>query len=147
MSISKDSQRQVKCSDSCTRLVNPILVPTVATDDQPGPIVFSAITKKFDIATQTLHEAPAIQKTPVNSNQCNTTTENFLEASLRLSTHCKYNNDIKQWTFYSKNIGGIEVSHVLDFLSGMFDKEHAYSTSNSTKCAIATIVHIPLTIP
>ena len=34
-----------------TRLVNPILVPTVATDDQPGPIVFSAVKNKFDIAT------------------------------------------------------------------------------------------------
>ena len=31
----------------------------------------------------------------------------------------------------------------MDFLSGMFDKGHAYSIINSTKCAIATIVHIP----
>ena len=57
----------------------------------------------------------------------NNTTENILEASLRLSTHCKYNNYVKQWTSYSKNIGEIEVSHVLDFLSGVFDKGHAYS--------------------
>ena len=41
-------------------------------------------------------------------------------------------------------MGPIEVSHVLDFLSGMFDKGHAYSTINSAKCAIATIAHIPL---
>ena len=33
-----------------------VLVPKVATDDQPGPIVFSAVTKKLDIATQTLCE-------------------------------------------------------------------------------------------
>ena len=38
-------------------------------------------------------------------------------------------------------MGPIEVSHLLDFLSGMFDKEHAYSTSNSAKCVIATIAH------
>ena len=50
-----------------------------------------------------------------------------MEASLRLSTHCKYNNYVKQWTSYSKNIGEIEVSHILDFLSGVFDKGHAYS--------------------
>ena len=106
-------------------MVNPILVTTVDTDDQPRPIVFSAITKKFDIATP-----PTIQRTPVNSNQGNNTTENILEASLRLSTHCKYNNYIKQWTSYSKNIGHIEVSHVLDFPSGMFHKGHAYSTIN-----------------
>ena len=32
-------------------------------DDQPEPIVFLAVTKK--IVTQTLREAPTIQKTPV----------------------------------------------------------------------------------
>ena len=121
--MSDDSQRQVKCNDSCTRLVNPILVPTVATDDQPGPIAFSAITKKFDIATQTLCEPPIIQKTPVNSNQGNNNTEKNLEASLSLSTHCTYNNYIKQWTSSSENIVHIEVSHVLDFLSGMFTQQ------------------------
>ena len=36
----------------------------------------------------------------------------------------------------------IEVTYVLDFLSAMFDKGHAYSTSKSAKCAMATIVHI-----
>ena len=47
------------------------------------------------------------------------------------------------WASYSENIGYIEVSHALDFLSRMFDKGHAYSTINSAKCATATIVHIP----
>ena len=37
----------------------------------------------------------------------------------------------------------IKVTHVLDFLSAMFDIGHTYSTINSVKCAIATIVHIP----
>ena len=87
-----------------------------------------------------------MQKTSVNSNQGNNTIEKFVKASLRLSTHWKYNNCIKQWTSYSKNIGHIEVSHVLDFLSEMFDKGHAYSTINSAKCLIATIVHIPLSV-
>ena len=82
-----------------------------------------------------------MQKTPVNSNQSNNTTEKI--PSPRLSAYCKYNNYIKQWTSYSKNIGHIEVSHVLDFLSGMLDKGNAYSTINSAKCAIATIAHIP----
>ena len=124
-------------------MVKPILVPAVATDDQPTPSEFSAVTKKFYIATQTLREPPAMQKTPVNSNQGNNVTEKILEAAFRLSTHCKYNKYIKQWTSYSKNIGHIGVSHVLDFPSGVFDKGHAYSTINSAKCAIATIVHIP----
>ena len=144
MSISEDSQRQDKCSDNCTRLVNPILVPAVATNDQPQPIVFLAITKKFDIATQALREPLAMKKTPVNRNQGNNTTVKILEASLRLSTHCKHNNYIKQWTSYSKNKGHIEVSHALDFLSGIFDKRHAHSTNNSAKYAIATTVHYTL---
>ena len=37
----------------------------------------------------------------------------------------------------------IELTHVLDFLSTMCEKEHAYSTINSAKCAIATIIYIP----
>ena len=32
---------------------------------------------------------------------------------------------------------------LLDFLSAMFEKGHAYSTINSAKCAITTIIHIP----
>ena len=37
----------------------------------------------------------------------------------------------------------IEVTHVLDFLSAMFENELACSTINSAKCDIATIIHIP----
>ena len=44
------------------QISQPILVPTVATDDQPGPVVFVAVTKKFDIATQNLQMPPAMQK-------------------------------------------------------------------------------------
>ena len=84
------------------------------------------------------------KKTPVNSNHGNNTTEKMLETFLRISTHCKYNNYIKQWTSFSKIIGRIEVSPVLDFLSRIFGKGHAYSTINSAKCAIATIVDTPL---
>ena len=52
----------------------------------------------------------------------------------------------KQWTSYSKNTVCIKVSHVLDFLSGMIDKGHAYSTIYNAKYALSTIVHIPLTV-
>ena len=75
MGISQDSQRKDKCSDSCIRFVNPILLPAVAIVDQPGPNVLSAVTKKCDIATQTLPEPLAMQKIAVNRNQCNNTTE------------------------------------------------------------------------
>ena len=36
----------------------------------------------------------------------------------------------------------IEVTHVLDFLSAMFEKGHAYSTINSANYAKPIIVHI-----
>ena len=62
---------------------------------------------------------------------------------MRQSTHCKYNNYIKHWLDYSKTIGKIEVTDVLDFLSTMFEKGHAYSTISTAKCAIATMIHIP----
>ena len=66
------------------QISQPILVPAVATDDQPGPVVFLAVTKKLDIATQKFQVPPAMQKkknpkkTVVNSNQSNYTTENYL---------------------------------------------------------------------
>ena len=62
------------------QISQPILVPAVATDDQPGPVVFVAVTKKFDIATQNLQVPPAMQKKKnvVNSSQSNYTTENYL---------------------------------------------------------------------
>ena len=52
LSISHSGQGQDRLSDSCTRLVNSILVPTVGADDCPGSAIFSVITKKFDIAAQ-----------------------------------------------------------------------------------------------
>lgn len=70
-SIREDPQRSEKCRDSCTRFVNPIVVPAVAANDQPGPTVFLVVTKKFDIPTQTLHEPPSM----VNVNQGNNTIQ------------------------------------------------------------------------
>ena len=62
---------------------------------------------------------------------------------MRQSTHCKYDNYIKHWLDYSKTIEKIVITHGLGFLSAMFEKGHAYSTINSVKCGIATIIHIP----
>ena len=62
---------------------------------------------------------------------------------MRQSTHCRYNNYIKHWLAYSKTMGKIEVMHVLNFLSAIFVKGHAYSTIYSAKCAITNIVYIP----
>ena len=78
-------------------------------DQQLFP-TFSAITKKFDIATQTLRKSAAIQKTAVSSNQGNKTTEKNLEISLKLPAHCKYNNYIKQWTSILKNRSNLSIS-------------------------------------
>ena len=122
--------------------MSPILVTSTNSDDHPQATIFLTITKKSDSYTQTLWEPSTTSETSVNGNQGNATTVKILKASLRQSTHCKYNNYIKHWLDYSKTIGKIEVTHVLDFLSAMFEKGHAYSTINSAKCAISTIIHI-----
>ena len=124
-------------------MVNSILVPSANADDQPRATIFSTISKKSDSYTQTLREPSTTSKTSVNGNQGNVTTIKISEASLRQSTQCKYNNYIKYWLDYSKTMGKIEVTHMLDFLGAMFEKEHAYSTINSAKYAIAAIIHIP----
>ena len=124
-------------------MINSILISSANADDQPRATIFSTISKKPDSYSQTLPEPSTTSKTSINGNQGNATTFIILEASLRQSTHCKYNNYIKHWLDYSKTMGKTEVTHVLDFLSAMFEKGHAYSTINSAKCAIATIIHIP----
>ena len=126
-------------------MVNSILVPSANADDQPRTTVFPTISKKSDSYTQTLQEPSTTSKTSVNGIQGNATTIKILEVSLRQSTHCKDNNYIKHWLDYSKNMGKTEVTHALDFLSAVFEKGHAYSTINSTKCAIATLFIYHLT--
>ena len=63
--------------------------------------------------------------------------------SSSISTHSKYSNYTMQWLSYSKNMHRIEVTHILDYLSAMFDKGCVYSTINSAKSAIANIDNIP----
>ena len=108
-------------------MVNTILVLSANADDQPRATIFSAISKKHDSSRQTFQEPFATSKTAVNDNQGNDTTVKILETSWRKSTHFKYNNSIKHWLCYPKTMGIIEVTHVLDFLSPMFDKGHDYS--------------------
>ena len=50
--------------------------------------------KKSDSSTKTVRESSTTFKTPVDDNQGNVITVNILEASLRQSAHCKYNNYI-----------------------------------------------------
>ena len=84
----------------------------------------------------------AFSSVPIHNDNA-TTTVKVLEASLKQSTRCKYNIYIKHWLACYKTMGKIEVNHVLDFLSAMFEKWHAHSTINSAKCVIAATVHIP----
>ena len=102
--------------------------------------LYSPSPAKNLILPQNLREQSTTSKTPVNDNQHKATTAKILEAFLRQSTHCKYNNYMKHWLAYSKTMGKIEVTRVLDLISDMFDKGHVYSTTNSAKCAIATNV-------
>ena len=50
----------------------------------------------------------------------------------------KVNSYTKHWLCYSKTMGKIEVTHVLDFASAVFDEEHAYSMCYSN-CAYTTL--------
>ena len=77
-------------------------------------------------------------KTAVNDNKVNDATAKILETSWRKSTHFKYNNYTKQWLCYSRTMGKIGVTHVLDFLSGIFDKKHSSSMCYSS-CSYTTL--------
>ena len=43
---------------------------------------------------------------------------------------------------YAKDIGNIEIRHVLIYMSVMFNKVVTCSTINSAKCLVTTILHI-----
>ena len=127
-------------------MVKAILVPSTNADDYPQATIFSTINKKSDAYIETLREPSTTSETSVDSNQGNATTVKILKTSLRqlaqVDQFRKFNNHTEHWLDCFKTIVKIEVTHVLDFLSAMFEKGHAYSTINSVKCAKA-IIYIP----
>ena len=81
LDISDDLKRQGKCSDSCTRLVNPYWYLQVLQMTNQDLLYLWLTLRNFDIAIQNLQVSPAMQKKKkkiVNSNQSNYTTENYL---------------------------------------------------------------------
>ena len=70
------------------------------------------IVSEHDV-TQVGGVAPITQKATANSYKGNTITLKILEASLRISTHSKYNNYIKQCLSYSRKMQYIEVTDIL----------------------------------
>ena len=119
-------------------MVNSILVLSANADDQPRATIFSAISKKYDSSRQTLREPFTTSKTAVNGNQGNDATVKILETSCRKSTRFKHNNYKKHWLCYSKTMGKIGLTHVLHFVSAMFDKGHGCSMCYSS-CAYTTL--------
>ena len=102
----------------------PILVPAVATDDQPGPVVFLAVTKKCDIATQNLQVPPAMQKKKKEKKKEKRKLSLMaiwvLILEKKLSAHCKYKNYTKQWVSYSENMCRVLGYDVLDHVYLMY---------------------------
>lgn len=63
--------------------------------------------------TQVGGVAPITQEATANGYKGNTIMLKILEASLRISTHNKHNNNIKPCLSYSRNMHHIEVTHIL----------------------------------
>ena len=74
---------------------------------------------------------------------CQKTQTDGSKGILTESAHRKYVGYIKQLMVYGKDIGNIEIHHVLDFLSAKFDKGIEHCVINSEKCIVATNLHIP----
>ena len=75
LNIRDNLQRQGKCNE-LYQTGKHILVAVAATEDQPGPVAFLAVTKKFDMPLKT--SKYNAKKAVVNSSQSNYTTENYL---------------------------------------------------------------------
>lgn len=75
-------------------------------------------------------------------NKDNYTANIVLKATFRESVHDIYTGYTKQWMVNARNIGNTEIHDVLYFLNVIFDKWVAYSTINSAKCGLDTVLHI-----
>ena len=78
-------------TDWSTQYWYPHLLQTTNQD----PLYFQPSPRNLTLPQKPSVNQLLCKKTPANSNQGNNTAEKISEASLRLSTRCKYNNSIK----------------------------------------------------
>ena len=126
LNISDDLQRQGKCNDGCTRLVNPYWYLQLLKMTNQDLLYFWLSLRNLTLP-HNLKVPPVMQqkKYIVNSNRSNYTTENYLHiASIML--FWKYMSCIRLWSIISR------ISHVLDFLSAMFEEGHVMLTVQLT---------------
>ena len=103
---SKDQKGQSRSSSGGNRLVNTVLVLTGSVHGKTKTTLFLTIIDKSDVAQKSKLLQPLYKKLQLiaYSYMGNTITLKILETSLRISTHSRYNNYIKQWLSYSKNM-------------------------------------------
>ena len=96
------------------------------------PLYFRALAKNMILPDKPSENHLLHPKLQLMAIKCNDATVKILETSWRKSTDFKYNNYIRHRLCYSKTMGKIGVTHVLDFLSAMCDKGHRYSMCYSS---------------
>ena len=67
----------------------------------------------------------------------------ILEASLRESTRKKYATHLIKWNVFQSSYHSITVETVLKFLTELFSRGLSYSTINTAKSAISTVLTLP----
>lgn len=90
--------------------------------------------------TTTLTETSTISSDKLTSSQ-------ILAAALRETTKRKYHNYLEKWNKFCETTGinakGPNVEEIMEFLTSLYNKGLSYSSLNSAKSAIATVVDLP----
>ena len=133
LNISDDLQRQGKCNDGCTRLVNPYWYLQLLQMTNQDLLYFWLSLRNLTLPHKTSKYHLLCKKNVVNSSQSNYTTENYLHiASIIMIILNNGYFTLEIYVMYWLWCIGSCISHILHFLSAMFDEGHVTLTVQFT---------------
>ena len=141
---------------SCSRLAYPALVSSVghaACSTSSGATTQPKIVEPLSLAR---NKSPSLQKTETFSMSClrqqlqqrgySLRSIEIIESSWRDSTRSQYQVYLQKWLHFCMakacDIISPPLPRALDFLSFLFDSGLSYSSINSARCALSTILQL-----
>ena len=124
LNISDDLQRQGKCSDSCTRLVNPYWYLQLLQMTNQDLLYFWLSLRNVTLPHKTSKYHLLCKKKKKEKKKEKRKLSLMaiwvLILEKKLSAHCKYKNYTKQWVSYSENMCRVLGYDVLDHVYLMY---------------------------
>lgn len=151
----ENQQGQGNRNSHCPVMAQPTMVPlsspaSLQTPMDPEPRQAPPSTPRTSETT------PSVEKTEVDGMSClrnsfakyniSGNVADILMASWRSGTQKQYKIYIEQWLKFCGerkiNCYSPQISQVLNFLAGLYDKQLSYSTLNTARSALSSILHV-----